>query len=419
MSASLGVAYIPWTQKYKPKSLSEVIGNDEAKRKIVEWIRSWERGIPDKRAIFIYGPPGVGKTVTVEALANDMNMELIESDASNYRTEEAVRRLAGRASQFGSLFGRRKLILFDELDGITGSADTGGLREIGEIIKTTRVPVILIANDAFEPRFASLRNLCLLIEFKKPSKIEVMKHLAKICAKEGINADEAALRFIAERSGGDVRSAINDLQALAQGKTRLTYEDVSWLASRDRKEEIFNVLRMIFYAKDSSSAKAAVNMADVDLDMLFEWIYENAPHHIKNPHELAAAMDALSKADIYRGRIKETQDWSLIRYVIDLMTAGVASSWSKKSTGWTPFKFPERIKIASASKEERDMLAEIGKRIGRKCHLSSSRAIKEVLPYLRIIFQNNPKMGRGIAKWLDLNDEMITYITESEPLKKT
>jgi len=412
MSAS--TAYIPWTQKYRPRSLSEVIGNEEAKRKILGWIRLWDRGIPEKRALFIYGPPGIGKTVTVEALANDLNMELIESDASSYRTEEAVRRLAGRASQFGSIFGRKKLILFDELDGITGSADAGGLREITEVIKTTRVPIILIANDAFEPRFASLRNLCLLIEFKKPSKVEVARHLAKICAREGIDAEEAALKFIAERSGGDVRSAINDLQALAQGKSKLTYEDVSWLASRDRKEEIFNVLRMILYARDASAAKAAINMADVDLDMLLEWVYENIPYHIKNPHELAAAMDALSKADIYRGRIKETQDWSLIRYVIDLMTAGVASSWSRKSSGWVPFRFPERIKMASTSKEERDLLSEIGRRIGRKCHLSSSRAIKEVLPYLRIIFQNNPKMGKGIARWLDLNDEMIAYISGKE-----
>ncbi len=407
-------AFIPWIRKYKPKSLSEVVGNEEAKRKILEWIRSWEKGAPEKRAIFIYGPPGVGKTAAVEALANDLNMEVIESDASTYRTEEAVKRFAGRASQYGSLFGMKKLIVFDELDGITGSADHGGLREITEIVKNSRVPVILIANDAYDPRFTVLRNHCLLIEFKKVSKSEVMRHLAKICAKEGINADEAALKFIAERSGGDVRSAVMDLQALAQDKARLTYEDVAWLAPRDRKEEIFNVLRMIFYAKDASNAKTAINMADVDLDMLFEWIYENIPYHIRNPHELANAMDMLAKADIYRRRVKETQDWTFLRYVIDLMTAGVALSWSRKSAGWTPFRFPERIKKASISKEERALLSEISRRIGRKCHLSSSRAVREVLPYLRVIFQSNQKMTRGIARWLDLTDEMVAYISEEQ-----
>ncbi|MEM1515319.1 MAG: replication factor C large subunit [Candidatus Bathyarchaeia archaeon] len=401
---------VPWTIKYKPKSLSEVIGNEEAKKKIVEWLRSWEGGIPEKKALFIYGPPGVGKTVTIESLANDFNLEIVMTDASTYRTEETVGRFAGRASQLGSLLGRKKIIVFDEVDGITGTADTGGLSEIIRIIENTRSPIILIANNAWDLRFASLRNFSSLVEFKRLSVTEVMKHLARICAKEGIVAEEKALRFIAERSSGDVRSAVLDLQALTQGKDKLTYEDVSWLAARDRKEEIFNVLRMIFYAKSANSAKMAVNMADIDLDMLLEWIYENIPYHIKNPHELAAAMDAISRADLYRGMLKETGDYSFLRYIIDWMTAGVAFSWSRKATGWVPFRFPERIKTASVTKEEREMLEEIGKRIRRKCHLSSSRAIVEVLPYLVIILQNNPRMGKRIARWLNLTDEMVSFI---------
>jgi len=404
--------YVPWTIKYKPKSLSEVIGNEEAKKKILSWIQSWEKGVPEKKALFIYGPPGVGKTATVEALANDFSMELVMSDASTYRTEETVRRFAGRGSQFGSLFGRKKLIVFDEVDGITGTADTGGLSEIIRVIANTRNPIILIANDAWDPRFAALRNLCLLVEFKRLSVTEVMRHLARICAGEGIAAEDKALRFIAERSMGDVRSAILDLQALAQGRSSLTYEDVSWLAARDRKETIFNVLRMIFYAKSATTAKNAVNMADVDLDMLFEWIYENIPYHIKDPRELAAAMDAISRADIYRGMLKETGDWSFLRYIIDWMTVGVAFSWSKKASGFVPFRFPERIKAAASTKEEREMLEEIGSRIGEKCHLSISRAIVEVLPYLRIILQNNPKMGEKIARWLNLTDKMVAYIVK-------
>lgn len=403
--------HIPWTLKYKPKSLSEVIGNEEAKSKILEWINSWRRGIPEKKALFIYGPPGVGKTVTVEVLANDLNMELVMSDASVYRTGESVKRFAGRASQFSSLFGQSRIIVFDEVDGLTGSADSGGLAAIIDVIENTRTPIILIANDAFDPKFVQLRKLCLIVEFKRLSVTEVSRHLARICAKEGIIADEKALRFIAERSSGDVRSAILDLQALAQGKDKLTYEDVSWLAARDRKEEIFNVLRMIFYAKSASMARNAVNMADVDLDMLFEWIYENIPYHIKNPSELAAAIDALARADVYRGILKETGDWSFLPYIIDLMTAGVAFSWSKKSSGWIPFRFPERIKVASSTKEERELLEEIGRRIGKKCHMSSSRAIVEVLPYLRIILQNNPEVGNRIARWLNLTEEMVSYIS--------
>jgi len=407
--------YAAWTVKHKPKSLGEVVGNKEAIQKFVEWVRSWDKGIPKKRATFIFGPPGIGKTVTVEALAADFNMELVEKNASDYRTEEAINRFAGLASQYGSLFGGKRIILLDELDGLTGTADKGGVKAITEIVKVAQCPIVLIANNAYDPRFTNLRNYCLLLEFKKPPASEVMKHLKRICLREGIQADDDALKFIAQRSEGDVRSAVNDLQALAQGKKRLTYDDVSWLGYRDRQDTIFNVLRMIIYARTCSGAKQAVDMADVDIDMLFEWIYENVPAHLTNPHDLARAMDALSMADVYRGRIRATQDWSLTRYVIDYMTAGVAMArQNTKTHGWIPFKFPTRIQMLSRSKAERAIQLSIGQKIKRKCHISANRASKEILPYLKIIFKNNVDMAAGIAKWLDLDKEMIEYLAEDK-----
>lgn len=403
--------YAAWTVKHKPRSLSEVVGNKDAIQKVVNWVKSWEKGIPQKRAVFIYGPPGVGKTVSVEALANDFGLELVEKNASDYRTEDAVNRFAGLASQYGSLFGGKRIVLLDELDGLTGTADRGGVRAITNVVKNAQCPIVLIANDAYNPRLSSLRNYCLLIEFKKPSTSDVMKHLERICVREGIETEEKALKFIAQRSEGDVRSAVNDLQALAQGRKKLTYEDVSWMGYRDRQESIFNVLRMIIYGRTCVGAKRAVDMADVDIDMLFEWIYENVPSHLNDPRDLAKAMDALSMADVYRGRIRATQDWSFVRYVIDCMTAGVAMARQhSKSSGWVPFKFPQRIKMLSRSKAERGLQLRIGFKIKRKFHISANRAAKEILPYLRIIFKNNLEIAAKIAKWLDLDEDMIEYL---------
>jgi replication factor C large subunit len=407
--------YAAWTVKHKPKSTADIVGNAEAIKTFSDWTKSWSKGLPKKRAAFLYGPPGIGKTVTVEALANDLHVELVEKNASDYRTEDAINRFAGLASQYGSLFGGKRIILLDELDGLTGNADKGGVKAITEIVKTARCPVVLIANSAYDPRFTNLRNYCLLIEFKKPPAGEVAKHLRRVCEREGIQADEDALKFIAQRSEGDVRSAVNDLQALAQGKKRLVYEDVSWLGYRDRQDSIFNVLRMIVYGRTCVGAKRAVDMADVDLDMLFEWIYENVPAHLTDPHDLARAMDALSKADVYRGRIRSTQDWSFMRYVIDYMTAGVAMArQSSKVQGWVPFKFPSRIQMLSRSKAERAMQLSIGFKLKRKCHISAVRASKEVLPYLKIIFKNNAAMAGGLAKWLDLDAEMVEYLVGSK-----
>jgi len=405
---------LPWTLKYKPKTLSGVIGNDDAKKKILQWIKQWDVKPPKKRALLLYGPPGTGKTVTVEALANDLDMELVQSNASDYRTAEAVQRFAGRSSQYGTLFGKKRIILFDELDGITGSADRGGLRVITKIVKETGSPIILIANDAYNPRFSTLRKSCQLIEFKKPTRTQITELLAKICSLEGIQAELDALKLIAERVNGDVRSAINDLQALAQGKDRLTFEDVAWLSSRDRKEVIFTTLRRIFYAGSITGALRAAQETDVDLDMLLEWIYENLPYHVKDPKELAAAMEMLALADIYRGRIAATQDWSLMRYYVDFMTAGIAASWSRRSHGWTPFRFPSRIMSMSRSKAERGMLKAMGLRIGRKCHISADRAARDVIPFLHVIFQNDPKMKENLAKWLGLDEEMVNFLSSKK-----
>jgi replication factor C large subunit len=407
--------YAAWAFKHKPKSVAEIVGNTEAITMFSDWVKSWDEGVPKKRAVFLYGPPGIGKTVTVEALANDLRVELVEKNASDYRTEDAINRFAGLASQYGSLFGGKRIVLLDELDGLTGNADKGGVKAITEIVKTAQCPVVLIANNAYDPRFTNLRNYCLLIEFKKPSASEVMKHLRRMCEREEIQADENALKFIAQRSGGDVRSAVNDLQALAQGKRRLTYDDVSWLGYRDRQDNIFNVLRMIIYGRTCLGAKQAVNMADIDNDMLFEWIYENVPAHFTDPHDLAKAMDALSMADVYRGRIRSTQDWSFTRYVLDFMTAGVAMArQNTKAQGWVPFKFPSRVQMLSRSKAERAMQLSIGFKIKRKCHISAARALKEILPYVRIIFRNDANAAAGIAKWLDLDAEMVEYLVGSK-----
>jgi replication factor C large subunit len=407
--------YAAWTVKHKPKSVREIVGNSEAIRTFADWVSCWDKGVPKKRAAFLYGPPGIGKTLTVEALANDLRMEFVEKNASDYRTEDAINRFAGLASQYQSLFGAKRIILLDELDGLTGNADRGGVKAIAEIAKTAQCPVVLIANNAYDPRFTTLRVYCLLIEFKKPPTSEVTKHLKRICEREAIQADEDALKFIAQRSEGDVRSAVNDLQALAQGKKHLGYEDVSWLGYRDRRDSIFNVLKMIIYARTCVGAKQAVNMADMDLDMLFEWLYENVPEHLTDPHDLAKAMDALSMADVYRGRIRATQDWSLTRYVVDYMSAGVAMARQNSQVhGWVPFKFPTRIQMLSRSKAERAMQLSIGFKIKRRFHVSATRGSKEILPYLRIIFKNNPSMAAGIAKWLDLNPEMIEYLVGSE-----
>jgi len=199
------MSHAAWTVKHKPSSLDEVVGNKETIQKFIEWVKSWDAGLPKKRAAFLYGPTGIGKTIAVEALAQDFKMELVEKNASDYRTEEAINHFAGLASQFSSLLGGKKIVLLDELDGLTGTADKGGVKAITDVVKDARCPIVLTADSAYDPRFLNLRNYCLLLEFKKPAIGEVAKYLKDICEDEGVQADETALNFIAQRSEGDIR----------------------------------------------------------------------------------------------------------------------------------------------------------------------------------------------------------------------
>ena len=87
-----------WTEKYRPKTLSDVVGNPKAVGELKAWAESWSRGTPSKKAVVLMGSPGVGKTTSAEALANDMGWGILEMNASDQRTGDAIRSVALRGA---------------------------------------------------------------------------------------------------------------------------------------------------------------------------------------------------------------------------------------------------------------------------------------------------------------------------------
>ncbi|MDT7895413.1 MAG: AAA family ATPase [Desulfurococcales archaeon] len=124
MAAIRASQCIPWIIKYRPKTLSEYIDQDEAKNKLIEWLKNFPN--VENKAVLLYGPPGVGKTTLVECIARDLGYELIEMNASDFRRMQDIERIAISASDKGGLFSRKRLILLDEVNGINIRADIGG-----------------------------------------------------------------------------------------------------------------------------------------------------------------------------------------------------------------------------------------------------------------------------------------------------
>ena len=361
-----------WLEKYRPKSLDDIVGQDSAVQKIVDWAKN------PKKAALVYGPPGTGKTITAYALANELGWEIVEMNASDFRDKDEVKAKLIQAGLQASFFAKGKLLLVDEVDALF-RADSGGTRALIELLKTSRWPVYMTCNDNWAGPVRALKPYAIEIGFKKLRTSSIVKILARICESENIEYEKSALIQLASQK--DVRAAILDLEAAAAGKTKLALDDLSVLGSRDRGKSIFEVLRDLFKSNSAWQVRQAIEGLDKDINELMYWLDENISVEFSSLQEIADAYDALSRADVFRGRITRRQDWSLLSFVIDLATVGVASARKSRSSTFTPYRPPSWLQRMGRSKANRASLNSLLEKIGSHTHCSKKRAI-DYLPAL-------------------------------------
>jgi len=375
---------MPWTEKYAPKKVVEVVGQKKAIDQFLTWYKSWK---PGKKAALFHGPAGTGKTCLIEALGKEKNLEVIEMNASDYRTAKQIREVIGQSMKQKSLFKKSKIFMIDEIDGIAGREDRGGTGEIIKIIKESLYPIVITANNPWHPRLRSLRVYSQLIQFGKVRYWDILKRLQFICEKEGVKCDREVLGQLAKRSEGDLRSAINDLETLTRIKKEIKFKDLETLGIREKETNIFDVLKMIFKTKTALAAKLSIQNVDKDLDEIFLWVEQNIINEYEKPEEIAKAYDMLSRADIFMQRIKRRQNWKLQKYMIDLMTAGVAVSKKEMYRKFTRYQYPDRIKFLGRTKfkrrEEKERLLELSKQL----HCSTKKIREEFLPFFKVFEQ--------------------------------
>ena len=381
-----------FTQKYFPKNLKEIHGQDIAVERL-------KFNVSNKTPTILHGTTGTGKTSSVYALANELNYEILEINASDFRNKAQIDSIIGGAAQQQSLLQKGKIILIDELDGISGQKDRGGLQAINKLLPLIKHPIILISNDIWDRKFSTLRKKFELIEFQQLDHTIVLEVLKNIAGKEEIKFNEQDLKFLARSSKGDLRAALTDLQISTENKNL----NLDLLSERLQTQEIASALKRIFKTLDPLIALSSLDNVKENLDEAFLWIEENLPKEYSN-EDLEKAFNSLSKADIFRGRIRRHQYYRFMVHQIALLTAGIALSKKEKSSGFVNYTKPSRILKMFISKMRNAKKLAISKAIAEATHTSTKQVMNNFNLYRK--FLTNP----SVFQELELTEDEVNFL---------
>ena len=379
-------------EKYRIKSFSDIVGQEKAVIAVKEFLQQF----PKKKALVLYGPAGTGKTSLAIALAKENNLDILELNSSDLRNRAKLEETLKPATEQMSLFKKGKILIMDEVDGVTGT-DIGGIPELTRLIETTKFPIIMTCNDVWQSKLSPVRAKSKLVEMKTLPTSTISKILERICRLENIKENPHFLNQISIKSQGDVRAALNDLQAYSIGKD-ITIDSTE---KRDIEENIFNILRKLF--KERDPFLNLFDSSELSLDEIFLWIEENIPKEYKN-ETLTKAYYALAKADVFRGRIYKNQSWRFLIYQNIFQSAGISLAKPSILQGFTKYERPKRVLKIWLNNQKIAKKKTIAQKYARYVHCSTKRALRD-FPLIKPMLKD-----LEIQNTLKLSDEEIAYL---------
>lgn len=384
-----------WVEKYRPKKFNEIRGQDLAIEKIQNFLRNFKFG---KKSIILYGPPGTGKTTIAHATANETGAEIFEMNASDFRDKERLQAILKPAIEQKSLEKKWKIILIDEVDGIS-TLDRGGLSELISLLEKTSYPVIITANDIWDKKFYQLRSKSELVQLKEIEYITIKEILIDILRKERKFIDGNILTNISLKARGDIRAAINDTQSIAHQEKISEIE----IDERNKEIDIFKALRTIFKESPKNEMLSLFDSVNMSLDDILLWIEENIPAEYQK-EELMKAYDALSRADVFRGRIYKQQYWRFLVYQNIFLSYAISAAKKEKKAGFTSYKKPTRILKIWMNNQKMANKKTISQKFASHTHIGEKRAMHD-FPIIKQILKDE-----STRKELKLNKNEIAFL---------
>jgi replication factor C small subunit len=258
----MSVSDLMWVEKYRPHKIAELVDQKE----IVGSIQSLLKNQSEIPHLLFSGSAGVGKTTLALCLAHEILGEhwkdsTLELNASDERGINMVRDRVKTFSRYAGLDSKIpfKIIILDEADEMTADAQTALRRIIEDTARICRF--ILIANN-ISKIIDPIQSRCAVFKFSTIPEKDVVFHLKEISKKEKLKSDENGLAAIYEYSEGDLRHAINLLQATAS-LGDITEANVKTSAGLTKVKDVDIVLKLALDGKISDARNKMIELIKV------------------------------------------------------------------------------------------------------------------------------------------------------------
>ncbi|CAL52049.1 P-loop containing nucleoside triphosphate hydrolase [Ostreococcus tauri] len=374
-----------WTDEFSPRTVTDLVGNSSAINVLRSWLLQWSarkfnvqlKG-QDRKCILISGPPGVGKTTTAVLLCKELGLQTLNINASDSRGKsgKVVDGIAGTLASAVREFVTNKCIgsdseqtvrsalIMDEVDGMAGG-DRGGLSELIDIIKQTRIPIICICNDRYSQKLKTLANYCVDLPFQRPNKLQIRKYVVQLANSKRLQIDQDSVDSLIEANNNDLRSIINQLQLWSMGAILESKE-----TSRVKKDVslgVFQAIDVMFRPSVHGTLDARLSLSFTHGDLLSLFVHENYPcmrpkdsvSDLQRLVHMAAAASRVSEGDVFASTISRTQNWSILpsANVIASVLPSSAVSGAREISAQgerNTHRFPSCLgRISSKSKSQR------------------------------------------------------------------
>ncbi|XP_062991325.1 replication factor C subunit 1 isoform X2 [Elgaria multicarinata webbii] len=421
-----GVEVLLWVDKYKPTSLKTIIGqqgDQSCANKLLRWLRNWHKNISEDKhvksnkfggkddgaslkAALLSGPPGVGKTTTASLVCEELGLSFVELNASDTRSKNSLKEVVAESLNNTSIKGfctgtsssvsTKHVLIMDEVDGMAGNEDRGGIQELIDLIKHTKVPIICMCNDRNHQKMRSLVHYCFDLRFHRPRVEQIKGAMMSIAFKEGLKIPPPAMNEIILAANQDIRQVLHNLSMWCARNKTLTYDGVKEDANKAKKDiklGPFDVVRKVFAAGEEASRMSLIDKADLffhDYSLAPLFVQENYIHVTpaaagndmkKHLMLLSKAADSICDGDLVDRQIRSRQNWSLLPTQA-IYSSVLPGELMRGYINQFP-SFPSWLgKFSSTGKHDR-IIQELSMHMSLRTHTSKTAVNLEYLSYLR------------------------------------